>query len=298
MQPVPPNMPPTVTSDRSQDTAPNWPASIPGRSMSHVRRTQIALLLAGIAGSLIIALLSTLVVLLSSNAHGVGIGGSVQTHQGQAGTAASSSAPTASTTGATSTGNNSGPGSSSSGGGGYLDCAHASGFSHALPAGAGPGFADVSFPERSVGVAQSPFTDTYQFQLINVCTDDSTVGGIRSFFAAHLPVSGWTNVATYPYHGDPTSACGDSFCWRMASSPVHYVSLEQARTAGSVALDTLRLAVTTPQLWLLADDRDRGPRAIFPRQIAPRHPCAARTQPVEIRFMMRASPPNAASYRV
>lgn len=128
-------------------------------------------------------------------------------------------------------------------GGGSADCAHASGFSSAGAASAGGSFSDVSFPANSVSVVNSSFTDTYQFQIIKVCTNGSTSSAVRSFFASNLPSSGWANVSNYPYHGDPTSACGDPNCWRKGGSPVRYVSLESLSTSGSVALYSLRLAI-------------------------------------------------------
>jgi hypothetical protein len=94
-----------------------------------------------------------------------------------------------------------------------------------------------------VSVVNSTFTDTYQFSIIKVCTNSSSSSAVRSFFASNLTASGWANVSTYPYHGDPTSACGDPNCWRKSGSPVRYVSLESLSTAGSVALYSLRLAI-------------------------------------------------------
>ncbi len=133
--------------------------------------------------------------------------------------------------------------SSDAGGGSFADCAHATGFSSAGTADAGSSFADVSFPANSVSLVNSIFTDTYQFTILKVCTGSSSASAVRSFFASNLTSSGWTNVSTYPYHGDPTSACGDPNCWRKAGAPVRYVSLESMSTAGSVALYSLRLAI-------------------------------------------------------
>lgn len=149
--------------------------------------------------------------------------------------AGGTSTPGSSATSATST--------ASSGGGSVADCAHATGFSSAGSASAGSSFADVSFPDNSVSMVGSSFTDTYQFSIIKVCTNSSTASAVRSFFASNLPASGWTNVSHYPYHGDPTSACGDPNCWRSGGAPVRYVSLESMSTAGSVALYSLRLAI-------------------------------------------------------
>ncbi len=151
-------------------------------------------------------------------------------------TASTSATPVASTTGS--------PGTSGS----FADCAHAPGFSSAGSADAGSSFPDVQFPDGSVSVAQSPFTDTYKFQIVKVCTDSTTASAVRSFFASGLPSDGWTQVSHYPYHGDPTSGCGDPYCWRMAGGPVRYVSLEAVSTNGSVALYSLRLAIAPSSL--------------------------------------------------
>lgn len=151
--------------------------------------------------------------------------------------------PTTEGTGGTSTTATATTSSSGGGGGGGGDCAHVSGFASAGAATAGSGFSDVSFPASSVSVVNSTFTDTYQFKIIKVCTNSSTASAVSSFFASNLPSSGWANTAHYPYHGDPTSACGDPNCWRKGGAPaVRYVSLESMSTSGTVALYSLRLA--------------------------------------------------------
>ena len=158
---------------------------------------------------------------------------------------ASACAPTTSTEG---TGGGSTPGSSTTPtvapAGSFADCAHATGFASAGAADAGSSFADVSFPYNSVSFIDSTSTQTYQFKIVKVCTNSTTASAARSFFASTLTSAGWTNVSTYPYHGDPTSACGDPNCWRKSGAPaVRYVSLESLSTAGSVALYALRLAI-------------------------------------------------------
>lgn len=123
------------------------------------------------------------------------------------------------------------------------DCSQASGFGGAGPASAGANFTDVTFPDGSVSVAQSPSTQVYTFQIINVCTNNASASSVHSFFTSGLPSNGWSKSATYPYKGNVSSSCGDPYCWRKQSGTnIRYVSLESVATAGSVAIYALRLA--------------------------------------------------------
>jgi hypothetical protein len=126
---------------------------------------------------------------------------------------------------------------------GTANCAQAPGFGSAGPASAGSNFTDVLFPSGSVGIASSPYTEVYSFQVINACTNSTSTGSVHSFFASSLPGNGWSQTATYPYKGIVSSACGDPYCWRKQyASNIRYVSLENVTAAGSVVVYSLRLA--------------------------------------------------------
>lgn len=123
------------------------------------------------------------------------------------------------------------------------DCSQAPGFGSAGPASAGSNFTDVTFPAGSVSVASSTYTEVYSFQIINVCTNNTSTSSVRGFFASGLPGNGWSQSATYPYKGNVSSACGDPYCWRKQyASNIRYVSLESVTAAGSVVVYSLRLA--------------------------------------------------------
>ncbi|MBA3823300.1 MAG: hypothetical protein H0X24_05240 [Ktedonobacterales bacterium] len=120
-------------------------------------------------------------------------------------------------------------------------------FASAGAASAGSGFSDITFPADSFSVSAGNYSDTYafttyQFKLINACSNGANVGAIQSFFAARLTTGGWHTSTTFPFQGNPTRQCGDPYCWRNGSTPVRYVGLENVQTSGSVAVYTLRVS--------------------------------------------------------
>ena len=127
------------------------------------------------------------------------------------------------------------------------------GFSGAGAASAGSEFSDVSFPSGSVSTTGSTFTDVYTFQIINVCTNNSDANSVRNFFSSNLPGYGWGQSATYPYHGNVASNCGDPYCWRKANGVVRYVSLENVNSTGSLAVYSLRLATAPTPTFNMVD---------------------------------------------
>ena len=107
---------------------------------------------------------------------------------------------------------------------------------------------DIAFPPASLSYLGDSFTDgSYRYNLVDVCSSGMTADGVRAFFAQALPQSGWEQSANFPYHGDPSRACGDPYCWQNGSSPGQLISLEQAQTVSNGAATTyvLRLAQYT-----------------------------------------------------
>lgn len=123
-------------------------------------------------------------------------------------------------------------------------CATIANFAGAGPPDAGPAFSDITYPDDSVGYVSSTYAEGgYSFVLLAVCANDTNANAVRSSFADSLTAQGWSQSATFPYHGDPSAACGDPYCWVSGSSPQRYTSLEAIRQAGSAVTFTLRLAV-------------------------------------------------------
>lgn len=181
--------------------------------------------MSGVIPSLLIAL--TLVVSACSSTSNTHVGGAGSKTSGQSGHSSASSTPTSLPT----------PGAKTA------TCAQAPGFGAAGTASAGSEFTDVAFPANSVSVTSSAFTDVYDFKLVNVCANNGTANGVRSFYASNLPSAGWSQSATYPYNGNVSSNCGDSYCWRrQIGADIRYVSLENVNAAGSVVVYVLRLA--------------------------------------------------------
>jgi hypothetical protein len=90
-----------------------------------------------------------------------------------------------------------------------------------------------------------PFQEgSYQFQLIGVCSASSSPDAVHTFFVDHLQTAGWIQSSTYPYGGNPTSACGDPYCWVKGTAPdQRYISLEQVPSSGPPTVYQLRLGI-------------------------------------------------------
>ncbi|WIG61628.1 MAG: hypothetical protein OJF49_004376 [Ktedonobacterales bacterium] len=115
-------------------------------------------------------------------------------------------------------------------------------FRNAGTADAGSDFSDVTFPADSVGYEAKNYVDgSYTFILLPICSGATTVQDVQSYFAQSLPGVGWSSSDTYPYHGDPTAACGDPYCWVSQAAQVRYASLEDVRQNGSAVTYSLRL---------------------------------------------------------
>lgn len=61
--------------------------------------------------------------------------------------------------------------------------------------------------------AADDFVHTPTYELIGACTKTSTTDAVRTFYAAQMPVMGWTQSAIFPYQGNFSAACGDPYCW-------------------------------------------------------------------------------------
>jgi serine/threonine protein kinase len=110
------------------------------------------------------------------------------------------------------------------------------------PATGGANFADVPFPSSSLSYVAKTFSDgSYHFSLVSVCSPGLSSANLRSYFATAMPNNGWTRSSTYPYAGNPSRACGDSYCWTKGSGPVRYASLEAVQPGASGVTYQLRL---------------------------------------------------------
>jgi len=129
-------------------------------------------------------------------------------------------------------------------------CAQVSGFGSAGAVSAGAHFSEIGFPAHTVGYIQQTFEDnSFQFRLLNACTSGTSASTIRAYFSSGLPSTGFAQSATYPYHGNASSGCGDPYCWYKGTAhpsfqASRYVSLESVSTVGGVVTYTLRLCIT------------------------------------------------------
>jgi hypothetical protein len=109
-------------------------------------------------------------------------------------------------------------------------------------------FPAVSFPAGSRGyIADHYETNGYQYRILNYCTNGSTVSAIRAHFATAFPAAGYANTSIFPLHGNPSSSCGDPYCWSFGDAgPQYYAGLEVLSgegNIGSVATYDIRLII-------------------------------------------------------
>ncbi len=107
-------------------------------------------------------------------------------------------------------------------------CPVIAGFGHAGAATTGSShFASVPFPARSVSFLDNrPEINGYQYRLVNLCTERSTVDAIREFYAKSAPAAGWQQTNIFPLRGNPSASCGDPYCWKRGIDPSLYFGLE------------------------------------------------------------------------
>lgn len=124
-------------------------------------------------------------------------------------------------------------------------CAGLPGFENAAAATAGRRFAEVGFPTGAVGYASAaPEANGFQYQLIHVCVTGSTAASVPSFYAASLPAHSWMTTSTFPVAGDLSTACpAPPNCYIKNDGVIHFLSVEDVATAGSLTTYTLRLVL-------------------------------------------------------
>jgi hypothetical protein len=107
-------------------------------------------------------------------------------------------------------------------------CPTLAGFGRAGAATTGSGhFASVPFPAHSISYLDNrPEINGYQYRLVRLCTENSDLTAIRSFYAKSAPAAGWTQTSIFPLRGDPSATCGDPYCWKRGSGPTLYFGLE------------------------------------------------------------------------
>lgn len=103
---------------------------------------------------------------------------------------------------------------------------------------------DIPFPPASLSyLSQTTHDGPYTFYFVQACSSGISADGVRSFFSQRLPPSGWPQSSYFPYHGDPTSDCGDPYCWQNSGPPAGYISLEQVQSVGNTAASTYLVRV-------------------------------------------------------
>lgn len=117
------------------------------------------------------------------------------------------------------------------------------------PATAGANFSDVSFPENSVStpiVLHTSGTGRFTISLFDVCSPNTSVAAVDSFYATSLTSHGWAYAPTLPFDGGYQKACGDPNCWGKGAAP-RYVGLEKVTATGNNLVKySLRLFVPPP----------------------------------------------------
>ncbi len=116
------------------------------------------------------------------------------------------------------------------------------------PATAGPSFADLPLPAKSVSTApkKSGGGGVGEFTLyqVQMCTPDSSPSAVNAFFAG-LTSHGWLHSNTFPLDGSFQSACVNGACW---AKDVRYVVVQQPITdlGGGVERYLLTVATAPP----------------------------------------------------
>ncbi len=147
------------------------------------------------------------------------------TGAGTAGNATATKAATSAT--ATTTGGG--------GGGNPQSCQQINGFSQAGPIPEGGRLSNVPFPTGSQSTEGGDVVNTtglYEVLEFGVCSPNTTVTAVRSFYASQFPGMGWQQSSTYPYDGGYQASCGDPYCWKTGSQP-EFSSLEKVTDAGN-----------------------------------------------------------------
>ena len=117
-------------------------------------------------------------------------------------------------------------------------CASVPGFAGAISAMAGPGFADVPFPNNSLStplVQHSTGIGLFTIYLFQVCSPNTSKSGIQSFFSSQMITNGWLASPTLPFDGGYQAPCGDPYCWGSGSpgAAPRYVGLEKVTELGN-----------------------------------------------------------------
>lgn len=102
-------------------------------------------------------------------------------------------------------------------------------------------FTDVAFPPHSYTTSTGTTNDTYIYQITKVCTSNTSVSAVQSFFASSLTGQGWQTTNHYPNHG-MLGACATT-CWTQAGPPARYLELQNVRQSGNVTFYELWSAI-------------------------------------------------------
>jgi len=110
----------------------------------------------------------------------------------------------------------------------------------------------IPFPTYAPGFLYSTFTDpsptnpqdVYHFIRISACAPTTNVAALQAFYASAMINNGWSQSGNFPYGGDYSRLCGDSYCWNWGppgGDINRFVSLESVQQVGSAVTYQLRL---------------------------------------------------------
>ena len=139
------------------------------------------------------------------------------------------------TTGAGTASNPAATGSAGGGNGNPQNCQQVAGFSQSGPIPEGGRLSNVPFPTGSQSNTASDVINQpglYEVLEFGVCSPNTTVSAVHSFFASQFPGMGWQQSGVYPYDGGYEASCGDPYCWKTGSQP-EFSSLEHVTDAGN-----------------------------------------------------------------
>jgi hypothetical protein len=111
---------------------------------------------------------------------------------------------------------------------------------------ASPAFPDAPLPSNSFAAAVTTHLDgnniLWSVYLDQICTNNTSVSAVQSFFSSMYPSAGWAYAPKLPFDGGYFQPCGDMFCWGK-DTPQRFVGLEFPTAHGTSVTYQLRLFV-------------------------------------------------------
>lgn len=97
----------------------------------------------------------------------------------------------------------------------------------------------IVFPSSTVGTPPQQTaggTGLFTVYSFTVCTANTTITGVKAFFASHLGAleHGWLTTQTFPADGGLMASCGGAQCWfNPKGGPLYYLIFDQYTDKGN-----------------------------------------------------------------